>query len=331
MNRQTLQLSLLIFAFTSAKSSFAQSGYKLQKQISLSGNGNWDYLRIDEPGNRILVSHGDRVNVIDLKTEKEIGTIKNQHGAHHIITLPQYNKGYISNGDNNSVYVFNYTTLDSVTTIKIKGENPDPMCFDKFSKKLYVFCDNNLAVIIDPATAKVTGEIKLKGTPEFALPDDKGLIYNNLESTDAMNIIDVSKKAVIKTYKLQKDAAPTGMAADLKNNRLFVVCRGINQLAIIDSKSGKIITSLPISAKVDGVYFDEKKHTIFCSGGDGFLTIITQKSKDEYRVVEKLQTKIGAKTMALDNRTHNIYLTAADFNKNEVMPNSFALFIYSKK
>lgn len=331
MIKKSFRLSILFSLFFSINFCLAQSGYTLQKKISLSGNGGWDYLRIDEPRNRLFVSHDDRVHIIDLKTAQETGQIKNQHGVNHIMTLPQYNKGFISNGDNNTVYVFNYTTLDSITTININGDNPDPMCFDKFSKKLYVFCDNNLAVIIDPTTTKVEGEIKLKGAPEFALPDDNGLIYNNLESTDAMNIIDVNKKAVIKTYKLPKNAAPTGMAADFKNNRLFIVCRGINKLAVVDSKSGKIITAVSITAKVDGVYFNKKSHRIFCSGGDGILTIIEQRSKDEYTVLEKLQTKPGAKTMAFDERTNNIYLTSADFDKDEIKPDSFALYIYKQK
>lgn len=331
MYKKAILLSTSLFLSVLINITLAQSGYTLLKKISLPGNSEWDYLKIDELGNRLFVSHGDRVHVINLKTEKEIGQITNQHRAHHIITLPQYDKGFISNGDNNTVYVFNYTTLDSITTIQVGGENPDPMCFDKFSKKLYVFCDNKLAVIIDPASDKITGEITLAGAPEFALPDGQGLIYNNLESTDAMNIIDVRKKAVIKTYKLKTHAAPTGMAADFKNNRLFIVCRGINEMAVLDSKSGKLITSVPISAKVDGVYFNENNHMIFCSGGDGILTIIKQRSKDDYAIIERLKTKAGAKTMALDNRTNNIYFTTADFSKEQMKPNSFTLYIYTKR
>ena len=250
-----MKFLILVIVFTISIFSLAnaQSGYKLYTKIPLQGNGNWDYLKVDEPGDRLFVTHSDRAHIISLKTNQQIAEIKNLYGAHHIILLADYNKGFISNGDNNTVLVFDYKTLDSITTIKINGINPDPLCYDTYSKKLYAFCDNNLAIIIDPVTNKINGEIKLKGTPEFPLPNGKGLIYNNLEDKDAINIIDVNTKRVIKTYPLKKNAAPTGMAGDFINERLFIVCRGINELAVLDYTTGKIITSIPIGKKVDGV------------------------------------------------------------------------------
>ncbi len=327
-------IRLLVVAFTIAISALcnAQSGYKLVKEIHLPGNGSWDYLKIDN-SNRLFVSHSDRAHVIDLKTDKEINEIKNLHGARHIILLPEFNKGFISNGDNNTVLVFDYKTLDSITTINVSGESPDPMCYDEFSKKLYVFCDNNLACIIDPVTNEEKGQIKLNGAPEFGLPDNKGLIYNNLEDKDAVEVIDVRKKQVTRIFKLKKNAAPTGMAADLKNNKLFVACRGINELAVLDINSGKIIASLPIGEKVDGVYFDSRYNYILCSGGKGRLTIIHQKSKNEYKLLENLSTAMGSKTMALDSETHKIYMSTSTFEKgtDNVIPNTFIVSIFGIK
>lgn len=310
----------------------AQSGYSLYTKIPLKGNGDWDYLQVDQVNNRLFVTHSDRAHVLSLKTNKEIGQINNLKGAHHIALLPKFNKGFISNGANNTVLVFDYTSLDSLTSIKIDGINPDPMCYDSYSGKLYVFCDNDLAIIIDPATNKTTGQIALKGAPEFALPDGKGLIYNNVEDKNAMSTIDVNKKAVIKTYNLKKNAAPTGMAADFKNDRLFIVCRGINELAVLDNKTGKIVVSLPIGKKVDGVYFDERNRLIICPGGDGSLTFIRQKDKNKYEVVQTLSTKAGAKTMAFDSRTQKIYVCSADIAKvtNEMVPGSFKVLVYAK-
>ncbi|MDP4283617.1 MAG: YncE family protein [Bacteroidota bacterium] len=326
-------IKLLIIAFTIIIPSVcsAQSGYTLNAKISLPGNGGWDYMKIDEANHRLFISHGDRANVVDLKTNKEIAEIHNLQGAHHIILLPQFNKGFISNGNNNTVLVFNYKTLDSITTIKLNGENPDPVCYDNFSKKLFVFCDNNLAEIIDLATNKISGEIHLKGSPEFALPNGKGLIYNNLEDKDAIEIIDITKKQVIQSYPLKRGAAPTGMAADFKNERLFIACRGINELAVLNNKTGKIINSVPIGKKVDGVYFDEPNHLIICSGGDGTLTFIKQKNKNEYEVLQTLPTKPGAKTMVFDTNTKKIYVVASSSKSDhEIIPNSFEMLVYKK-
>lgn len=329
---KSVKLLVIIFTITVSSQCNAQSGYTLHAKISLQGNGSWDYMKVDEATNRLFITHADRAHVVNLKTNKEIDEIQNLKGAHHIILLPQFNKGFITNGTNNTVLVFDYRKLDSITTIKINGENPDPMCYDSYSKKLFVFCDNNVAVMIDPATDKTTGEIKLNGAPEFPLPDGKGLIYNNLEDKDAMEIIDVTKKQVIKTYNLKKGAAPTGMAGDFKNERLFIVCRGTNELAILDNKTGEIITSVPIGKKVDGAYFDESNHLIICSGGDGTLTFIKQKNKNEYGVLQTLSTKAGAKTMAFDMNTKNIYVCTASFSKggNKIIPGSFEILVYKK-
>ncbi len=332
MKTSTITILITLITVMCLNRSYAQSGYHLIKKIELPGNGSWDYLKIDNE-NRLFVSHYDRAHVINLNTGKEIAEIKNLHGAKHIILLKQFNKGFISNADNNTLMVFNYKTLDSITTINISGNGPDPMCYDEFSKKLYVFCDNNSASIINPVKDKEIGTINLKGAPEFPLPDNKGIIYNNLENKDAVEVIDLRKNQVTKIFNLKKNAAPTGMAADLKNNRLFVACRGINELAILDSRSGKIITSLPIGKKVDGVYFDEKLKYIFCSGGDGKLTIIQQKSKNEYKVLDNIITAQGSKTMALDTATHRLYLSTARFEKgtDKIIPQTFAVSIYALK
>lgn len=332
MKIKFIKILIVFITILSAANGFSQSGYSLIKKISLPGNGSWDYLKIDED-QRLFVSHFDRVHVINLNTDKETDEIKNLHGAKHIILLKQLNKGFISNGDNNTVLIFNYTTLDSITTIKIKGTKPDPMCYDAFSKKIYVFCDNNTASIIDPVNNKETGQIKLKGDPEFALPDGKGLIYNNLENKNAIEVIDVRKKEVIKIFSLKKNAAPTGMAADMENNRLFVACRGISELAVLDLNTGKIISSLPIGEKVDGVYFDPGNKYIFCSGGNGTLTIIREQSKNDYRPVENLTTPKGSKTMALDIKTHKLYLSSSAFEKgtDSMVPDTFFVSVYGLK
>jgi DNA-binding beta-propeller fold protein YncE len=244
--------------------------------------------------------------------------------------VPAVEKGFISNGDNNTVTVFNYATLESIATINIHGQHPDPMCYDEFSKKLFVFCDNNLAVVVDPTTNKEVDSIKLGGAPEYALPDNKGLIYNNLEDKDAIAVIDVQKKKVINNYRLSNKSAPTGLAMDVKNDRLFVACRGINRMSVVDAHSGRIIISLPIGGMADGIWFDDKTHYIFCSNGDGTTTIIRQETKDEYKVIDNITTKIGAKTMALDMKSHNIYLSSSDYEKGfpVIIPGTFAVLVY---
>lgn len=325
---KSFTITFVILFFTTI--CIAQSGYKFSQKISLQGDGLWDYLQIDESANRLFVTHDDRVHIIDLNNDTEIGTIYNLHGAHHVTLIPNINKFFVSNGKNNTVSVYNYTTLDSITTIEINDENPDPMCYDVFSKKLYVFCDNDTAVLIDPINNKITGTIALGGGPDFAFSTGKGIIYNNLEGTDETIVIDVVKQKVTKRFTLPKHAAPTGMAFDEKNNRLFVVCSGINKMAVLNASNGNVIDLLNIEANVDGLYFDHLTKLIFCSGGSGKTTVIKQLSKDSYKVIDKLVTKVGTKTMELNTATHELYFAAADFIKGTktLLPNTFSVSIY---
>lgn len=331
MKKTILALCLGIFILNGR--AFAQSGYKLTKTIQLSGNGKWDYLKEDKKSGRLFVSHYDRVHVIDMKTETETGTMKNLSGVHGIALAPEFNEGFISNGSNNTVTVFNYKTLDSITTIKLSTEKPDAILYDPSSKKVWVFCGkSNNAAVIDPSANKEEKVVLIGQAPEFAVSDKKGLIYNNLEEGDAIALIDANTQKKSRIFQLEKGSAPTGLALDRKNGRLFTACAETKKLAVVDVISGKTIMSLPISNHVDAVTYDAQNKLIFCSGGDGITTIIQQHSPDHYTILESLKTRKGAKTMALDNDTHKIYFSTADYisNSNTVKPDSFTVLIYTK-
>lgn len=324
---------LLCAAASAAFTSNAQTGYTLSKKIQLSGDGKWDYLAADEKSNRLFVSHSDRVHVINLATDSEIKTIGHLNGVHGIALASDLNKGFISNGKDNTVSVFNYTTLDSITTIKTNGEKADAILYDAFTKTVWVFCGkSNNATVIDATTNKVLLQVATGKAPEFAVTNQKGLIYNNLEEGNAVVAIDAVSKKVVNTFPLEGDAAPTGLAIDITNNRLFSACAETKKLTVLDAATGKIITSLPISNKVDAVAYDAASKLIFCSGGDGITTIIRQVSKDKYEVLEKLSTQPGAKTLALNKATHKLYFTTAEYTSDnkEIKPGSCVVLVYSK-
>lgn len=323
-----------IFILTSVflKPAFAQTGYTLIHKIALKGDGKWDYMQMDEPGNRLFIAHGDRAHVIDLSSYKELGVVGGLSGAHHVTLTPEFKKGFITNGENNTVTVFDYKTLRTIGTIKINHINPDPMCYDSYSKKVYVFCDDSTAVIIDPVSNRVTGAIALGGAPDFAMSDGKGLIYNDLEGGNETVVIDVKLKKAVKRFKLPGHAAPTGLAFDQRNSRLFVSCRGINKLAVLDAGIGKLITLLPMPKNVDGVCFDEANKYIFCSGGEGYATIIKQESANQYKTIEHLITMPGAKTMELNQKNHELYFSAASFSNSsdKIKPGTFEIRLFKK-
>ena len=305
--------------------------YSFEKKISLPGNTGYDYLSIDTINHHLFVSHGISVNVIDLKTEQPIASIDSMKGVHGIAVVNEVNKGFISDGRDNSVVVFDLTTFKTLTIIKVTGTGPDAIMYDPFSKKVLTFCGrSNNACVIDINSLTQTGTIDLGGGPEFAVSDGEGMIYNNLEDKNSLVVIDSKTMNVIHTYPLSPCGGPTGLALDKTNHRLFTVCRENKGMSVVDVHSGNVITTVPIGAGVDAVAYDASSKLIFCSNGDGTTTIIKQESPDKYSVIQTLATQPRAKTLAFDPSTRKLYLSVAMFEPGtrNVIPDSFGVLVY---
>ncbi len=323
-------LTMFILPGTFAK---AQQGdlYSFERKIALPGNSGYDYLSIDSINHHLFVSHGTSVNVIDLHSEQPIASIDGMQGVHGIAVVSEVNKGFITDGKDNAVVVFDLTTFKKIKTIKISGDKPDAVMYDPFSKKVLAFCgDSNNACVVDINSLTQTGTIDLGGAPEFALSDGKGLVYNNLEDKSSLVVVDMKTMKVIHTYPLAPCGGPTGMAMDAANQRLFTVCRENKGMSVVDFNSGKVIVTVPIGAGVDAVAYDASSGLIFCSNGDGTATIIKQESADKYSVVQTLNTQQRAKTLAFDKSTRKLYLSAAQFEPGtrDIIPDSFAVLVY---
>jgi YVTN family beta-propeller protein len=305
--------------------------YVPDTKIALTGDGGYDYLSIDNVNNRLYVSHGTMVNVVDLATNKQIGVIEGMKGVHGIAIVNKWDRGFISDGRANAAVAFDLKTLKTISTIPLDAKGPDAIIYDPYSDKVFSFNgESNNSSVIDPKTMKQVGTIDLGGAPEFAVPDGKGKMYNNLEDKSSMNIIDTKALKVIKNFSLAPCGGPTGVALDLKNNRAFSVCRENKGMSVVDITSGKVVATVPIGAGVDAVAYDAETKLIFCSNGDGTTTIIKQASADKYDVVQTLNTQVRAKTLTLDNKTHKIYLSVSDREKgtNKVIPGTFAVLVY---
>ncbi|MFI5136576.1 MAG: hypothetical protein ACHQIM_02030 [Sphingobacteriales bacterium] len=322
-------LSTLCAVFASL-SLHAQT-YVLDKTIALTGDAGYDYVSIDMPNNRLYVSHGTMLNIVDLTTETQIGLIGDLKGIHGVAIVPKSNRAFISDGKANAVVAFDLSTLKVISTIPVTGKGPDGIIYDPYSDR--VFCingDSNDASVIDPNSLKQVGSVDLGGAPEFAVSDGKGKIYNNLEEKNSVNVIDAKTLKVISNYSLAPAGGPTGIALDDADNRIFSACRKNKGMSVLDATSGKIIATLPIGGGVDAVCYDPGTKLIFCSCGDGTTTIIKQNSADDYSVIQTLKTPVRAKTMALDTRNHKIYLSVAEFEPGtrKVLPNTFKVLVF---
>ena len=327
-----LLIACCVFMARFTKVSAQQNLYTLDKKIAIPGNGGYDYLFIDQQARKLYVSHGTAINVINLDTEELVGTIDNLQGDHGVAVVPGVGKGFISDGKANAVVAFDLKTLKVIKTIPLTGKKPDAIIYDAFSNKIIAFnggSDN--ASFIDVNNLIETNIVALNGAPEFAAADGKGKVYVNIEDKNNLKAIDTKTFKVVSTYPLTPCGGPTGLAMDAVNKRLFTVCRENKGMSVIDMISGKIIATIPIGAGVDAVAYDAVTKLIFCSNGDATTTtIIKQETADKYSALQTLETQIKAKTLALDTKTHKIYLSVADFTpgtKNAI-PNSFKVLVY---
>lgn len=331
MKKTLFTLLLASASILSARQVAAQS-YTFDKTIPMPGNGGYDYVFIDQDTHMLYASHGTAINVVDLQAEKAVGTISGgMKGVHGVAIAPDLNRGFISDGKANAVFAFDTKTLQVIKTIHITGTDADGIIYDPYSKKVIVFeGDSHAGVVIDPDKMEQAGSVDLGGSPEFAVSNGEGLIYNNLEDKSSLNVIDTKTWKVASNYPLTPCGGPTGIAMDKANNRLFTVCRENKGMSVVDAATGKVIQTLPIGAGVDAVVYDAANKLIIASNGDGTATIFKQNSADSYSLLQTLKTQYRAKTMAIDLSTHKIYFSVADFQPGTrtQVPDTFKLLVY---
>ncbi|MCX6254596.1 MAG: YncE family protein [Bacteroidia bacterium] len=316
MKRSLGFLSCLFMLFTglNLRGQNANSEYSILNNIHLPGDGGWDYLSVDESGARLFVSHSTVVQVVDLKTSQLAGTINDTPGVHGIALAEDLNKAFISVGRNASVKVINFKTLELIADVKITGENPDAIMYDQFSKKVFVFNGRSAnATVLDAATNEVVATIVLEGKPEFPVSDGKGKVYVNIEDKSLISVIDVQTLKVEKSWPIAPGEEASGLALDNETHRLFAVC-GNKLMVVVDALDGHVVTSLPIGDGCDGVKFDPGMKRAYSSNGDGTMTVVQELNKDSFKVLENVKTISGARTIAVDTKTHHLYLPTAEFN-----------------
>lgn len=309
-----LSLFLLegVLAKNTRRNAAVPAGYHLIQKITLGGEGGWDYLTLDPQSHRLYISRATHVIVMDADSGKVVGDIPNTLGVHGIVLVPELNKGFTSNGRDNTVTVFDLKTLTASKQIPV-GKNPDAIIYDPASKLVFTCNGISLdATAIDPKSETVKGAIPLAGRPEFAVSDEKGRVYINLEDKSAIAVIDSRKLTVEARWPLAPGEEPSGLAIDRQHRRLFAGCAN-KLMIVVNADNGHVITTLPIGSGVDATAFDPTTRLAFSSNGEGTLTVIHEDSPDKFTVLENAATQKGARTMTLDPKTHKIFLVSANF------------------
>lgn len=285
---------------------------RVLSQLKLGGAGGWDYLSFDAQRRHLFVTRGDRVEVVDVDAAKRIGTIPATPGVHGVALDQAMRRGYASNGQDASVTVFDLDTLKTVATVAGTGEKPDAILYDPASKHVLTFNGKGRSFsVIDPSSNKVTATVPLSGKPEFAVTDEAGHVYVNIEDRAELVRIDAMANTVTARWKLGSCQSPSGLAIDNAHHRLFSVCDN-QQMTVLDAQSGKQVAAVKIGDGPDAVVFDEGTATIYSSNGEsGNITAVHEDDADHYRVVQTIATQPSARTLALDPKLHRLYLSAA--------------------
>ncbi len=314
----------------------ADGPYHFIKGIPIGGEGGWDYLTVDSAAQRLYVSHGTKVVVINLAKDQVTGEITNTPGVHGIAIAHDLGLGVTSNGREDKAGIVDLKTLQTLSKVDT-GTNPDAMLYEPGRKEAYLFNGRGQsATVIDVKAGKVVVTIPLGGKPEFAEADPAaGRVYNNIEDKNEVAVIDTKAHQVVTNWPIAPGEGASGMAIDLKNHRLFLGCGGSKTMVMMDSAKGKVLASVPIGQGVDANAFDPGTGFAFASCGDGTTTIAKEESPDKLTVVQTLETQRGSRTMALDPKTHKIYLAAAKFEapaegqrRGKMVPDSFKILVY---
>lgn len=285
------------------------SGYHVIKKITLGGEGGWDYLAWDADGQRLFITRGNRVMVVDVDKGQSIGEIPNLQRAHGVALAPDKGRGFISSGGDNAVVVFDLKTLKEQKRVKV-GNHPDAILYDPSTSRVFTFnARSHDATAVDAESCEVAGTVPLGGKPEFAASDGKGHVYVNIEDKNEIVAFDAKELKELHRWPLAPGKEPSGLAIDREKGRLFSTC-GNGKMVILDAESGKVLGSADIGRGTDACAFDPGTGLAFSSNGAGTLTVVREEG-GTFKAIDNVPTQRGARTMALDPKSHRIFLVTA--------------------
>jgi len=333
-----------MFCIQSTSIGHADPAYHFLKEITVGGEGGWDYLSIDQAARRLYVAHATKIVVIDIDKDAVVGEIDDTPGVHGFAIAPDLQRGFSSNGKESKAGIVDLKTLKILSKVDT-GENPDAILYASRQHEVYTFNGHGQsATVFDALSGKIVATIPVPGKPEFAAYDPgTGLVYDNIEDKNVVIVIDAKSHQIIHTWPIAPGTEASGMAIDLDHHRLFIGCHN-HLMLMMDSVTGKVIASVPIDQGVDANAFDSGTQLAFSSNGEGTLTVAHEETPDKLTVIQNLKTQHGARTMALDPQTHKIYLATAQFEaasalvpatpsttppgRPKIVPGTFKILVY---
>jgi hypothetical protein len=323
MRKIALALVPLSLAILAAASARAQSNaptpgapgpYHVSQTFHVGGDGGWDYLTVDARHKLLYVPRSTHTLVLDAATGKSVADITGQKRNHGVALVPAIGRGFITDGEDASVTIFDLKTYAVLGKVKAAAD-ADGVIYDRPSGKVLVVCGDAGVLVpipldINVKTGKADPAIDLGGKPEFLVSDDDGKVYINLEDKDQVVVLDTRTMTVVNRWPTSPGGSPVGMAMDRVNRRLFIGCRKPQKLIIMNADDGKVLADLPIGAGVDATVF---AGDAFASCRDGTLAVARESASGKWEIIQTIATPQGARTMGADLPAHTLYLPTAEF------------------
>ncbi len=342
LSRPLLSGALALGVFSLGVAAYAQDTYQIQDRWKIGGEGGWDYLKADPGAHLLYVTHGKTVEVVDMRSGKDIHSITGLKGTHGVALERSGKFGYISDGGANEVVVFDRHTFEKVAEIPA-GTNPDGITYEPVTNTVWAFNGRSSnATVVSVDQQKAIGTVSLPGKPEFPQADGKGYVYDNIEDKSEIVKIDAKTQKVVAVWPIAPCESPSGLAIDPPHHRMFAVCDD-KKMAVVDTESGKVMATPEIGDGPDAADYDAKHELAFSSNGEGTLTIVDAKGSD-YKVLQTLPTQRGARTSSLDPVTGRVYLVTAEFGaqpaaatpenprrRPPIVPGSFTILVVGRK
>ena len=330
----SLSLALVFFVGGFASAIPAAPGYHVIKTIPVGGTEGWDYLTMDSAARILYVSRQNHIVAVNVDTGAIVGKVTGLGGTNGLLPVPELGRGFVTNEDTSEVFIVDLKNLQKIGTVKT-GKAPDSFAYEPVTKRVFIMNSAGAsATAINAANGSVAGTVALGGQPEFVVADGKGKVFVNITDKDQIVEVDGETLKVLHRWPLAPGEGPSGLSMDRKNRRLFSACDN-QKMVVIDADTGKVIAALPTGAGTDASLFDPDTGNAFASaGGSGTLTVIHEDSPDKFSVVEDVPTQSGARTMALDAKTHNVLLVTARHGHGsthlDVLPNTFVVLVVGK-
>jgi YVTN family beta-propeller protein len=307
-----LALTLSLLCFCAQANAQNSTHYHLLKQVTVGGEGGWDYLAVDAEPRTLYIAHGSQVETYNLDNDSLMAPILNTEGAHGIAIADREKHGFISCGKSNTVLEFGLLNRDTLQRIPV-GEKPDAILYEYSSHHVFVMNGgSNTISVLNAKTGAMLTTIALPGRPEFAVSDERGHVFVNIEDKSELVKINAQTNSIDAVWKVAPGTEPSAIAMDRGSNRLFIGC-GNQKMIVMNAENGKITQTFPIGKGVDADVFDPFTKLAFSANGEGNVTIFKEASQGKFQFAQTLETKRGARTIAYDPQTNDLYLVTADF------------------